>query len=136
MFSLDKLSLALRANKGVKQRQREIQFIRITLGICVALAIMVSDVFTELFFGEPINIAIVIAILGGSLPVVFLGPRPELNIAAANENSLGSSVIMFVIFYTLVVPVFVSIFRLSPEIYFCCQVCLISILYFSLKKLL
>ncbi|MDP4062067.1 hypothetical protein RBLE17_18240 [Rhodobacteraceae bacterium LE17] len=136
MFSLDKLSLALRCNIGVAERRREVRFVRIMLAISIAIAIMTADAFTEIFFNEPIKFILVIAILSGSLPIILLGPRPELNIAAASENGFKNSVIIFSIFYILIIPVFVNKFGLGPEMYFALQASLISLFYISLKKLL
>lgn len=132
MFSLDRLSRALRANDGLEQRRREVRLVRLMLGGCFALALLVSGPFTGLFFDEPIEPILIYAILAGILPVVLLGPRPDLSIAAATEGNHGNKTIVFIMCYLCLAPGVLSLSGLAPEFYFMFQATLVGLYFLSL----
>ncbi|WJY20968.1 hypothetical protein QTA57_14315 [Fontisubflavum oceani] len=134
MFSLDKLSRALRANDGLEQRRREMRLVRLMLGGCFALAILVSGPFTGLFFDEPIEPILIYSILAGILPLVLLGPRPDLSIAAATEGNHYNKTIVFVVCYLCIAPGVLSLSGLAPEFYFMFQATLVGFYFISLHS--
>lgn len=133
MFSLDKLSRALRVNAEVDKRRREIRLVRLMLALCFAIALLVADDFAQFFFAEEIEHALIYATVAGILPLIVLGPRPDLAIASATENKYVGLVAAFLFFYVLGAPCLVYFLALSPAAYLVIQTFILSILFASMR---
>ena len=133
MFSLDRLSRALRANDGLEQRRREVRLVQLMLGGCFAVALLVSEKFTQYFFSEPADPILIYATIAGILPSILLGPRPDLAIAGANDHKYRKHVGVFLGLYALAIPCFVYFLSLSPATYLVLQTCCLFLLFIPMR---